>query len=306
MNTHELPLVTFTILAQMSVGAFVVLGLVQLVARRRFAGAQIEALSDPALYAIGPTIVLGLIASVLHLGNPLNAVNSIMGVSHSWLSREILFGTGFAGLGALFALLQWKRIGSDGLRQALAGITAIVGLGLVFAMAKVYMLSTVPAWNSLATPVSFFTTTLILGSLAVGAAFMANVMRRAKRGDDANAERAIIVRGSMKGIAIGVIVLVGVSFVTLPLYAMNLAAEGGAAAVSAALITSAGSGWVLATRLLLLFVGAVVIGLFVLKVSDTAPRRTLAIAAYSAILLVLVAEVLGRMLFYASFQNVGW
>ena len=306
MNTHELPLVTFTILAQMSVGAFVVLGLVQVLARRRFAADQVEALSDPALFAIGPTIVLGLVASVLHLGNPMNAVNSVMGISHSWLSREILFGTGFAALGALFALMQWKRIGSAALRQALAAITALVGLALVFAMAKVYMLATVPAWNSLATPVSFFTTTLILGSLAVGAAFMANVMRRGKRGEPADDARAAIVRGSMKGIAVGVIVLVGVSFVTLPIYAMNLAAEGGTAAVSAALITAAGSGWVLAARLLLLFVGAVLIGMFVLKVSDTAPRRVLAIAAYWAILLVLVAEVLGRMLFYASFQNVGW
>lgn len=304
MNVHELPLVTFTILAQMSVGAFVILGLVQTFARRRFTTEQIDALSDPALYAIGPTMVLGLIASMLHLGNPVNAMNSILGVGHSWLSREIIFGVGFAGLGALFALMQWKRIGSASMRQALAVVTAITGLLLVFSMSMVYMLPTVPAWNSLATPVGFFTTTLLLGNVAVGAAFMSVIMRRAKKGA-AESEGTAIVRAAMKSMAVWVIVLVGVSFVTLPLYAMSLATQGGAAAESAALITGAGSGWVLASRLVLLFVGAALIGLFVLKASDAAPARVLAIAAYWAILLVTVAEVLGRMLFYASFNNVG-
>lgn len=305
MNTHELPLVTFTVLAQLSVGAFVVLGLVQTLARRRFAADDIEALSDPALYAIGPAMVLGLIASMLHLGNPINAMNSILGVGHSWLSREILFGVAFAGLGALFALLQWRRIGAPAMRQALAGVTAIAGLLLVFSMAKVYMLSTVPAWNSLATPVAFFTTTLLLGNLSVGAAFMAVVMRRGKRGEP-EGKATLLVRQAMKSMSIWVVVLVGVSFVTLPLYAMSLATQGGAAAESATLITEAGGGWLLAARLVLLFVGAALIALFVLKASDTAPTRLLAIAAYWAIVLVLTAEVIGRILFYASFQNVGW
>lgn len=136
----------------------------------------------------------------------------------------------------------------------LAVVTAITGLLLVFSMSMVYMLPTVPAWNSLATPVGFFTTTLLFGNVAVGAAFMSVIMRRAKKGA-AESEGTAIVRAAMKSMAVWVIVLVGVSFVTLPLYAMSLATQGGTAAESAALITGAGSGWVLASRLVLLFIG---------------------------------------------------
>ncbi len=302
---HELPLVTFTILAQMSVGAFVVLGLVQLIGRAKVGTEQIDKLSDPALYAIGPLMVLGLIASIFHLGNPANAANSILGIGHSWLSREIFFGSAFAVMGAVFAFAQWKKIASAGLRQAFAVVTGLVGLALVYSMSMVYMLPTVPAWNSLATPLRFFVTTLLLGVLSVGAAFVFALGRHAKRGTADEAEMQL-VRTTMKWLAIAAMILVGVSFVTLPLYSLSLAAQGGAAAESAALVMNAGGGWVMGLRLALLFVGATLIGLFLLRSSATGSQRTVATVAYAAMVMVLVAEVLGRMLFYSSFQNVGF
>lgn len=302
---HEFPLVAFTVLAQMSVGAFVVLGLVQLIGRAKVGTAAIDKLSDPALYAIGPIMVLGLIASIFHLGNPANAANSILGIGHSWLSREIFFGSAFAVMGAVFAFAQWKKIGSAGLRQAFALVTGLVGLGLVWSMSMVYLLPTVPAWDSVATPLRFFVTTLLLGVLSVGAAFVFELARHAKKGTADPAE-AQIVRVSMKWLAIAAMVLVGVSFVTLPVYSLGLAVQGGAAAESAALIAGAGGGWIVVIRLVLLFLGAMLIGLFLMKSSMTGSQRTMATVAYAAMVMVLVAEVLGRMLFYASFQNVGF
>ena len=60
MNTHELPMILFTVLSQMSVGAFVALGVVQILAMGRYPRSVIDRLADPALLAIGPTLVLGL------------------------------------------------------------------------------------------------------------------------------------------------------------------------------------------------------------------------------------------------------
>lgn len=73
----DLSMVVFTVLAQMSVGAFVVLGVVQLLARVRGgrSAEEVDRLTDPALYAVGVTLVLGFIASAFHLGTPMNAVN---------------------------------------------------------------------------------------------------------------------------------------------------------------------------------------------------------------------------------------
>src|SRR5512143_1729805 len=174
MNVREWALISFTILAQMSVGAFVVLGIVHFLAQRKAGSEQADRLSDRALLAIGPVMVLGLLVSLLHLGNPLNAYRAVANIGTSWLSREILFGALFAVAGGAFAIAQWRKIGSFAMRNLLAVAAALIGLALVYSMANVYMLGTEPAWDTWATPVSFFVTTLLLGVLAMGAAFVAN------------------------------------------------------------------------------------------------------------------------------------
>ena len=46
--------------------------------------------------------------------------------------------------------------------------TAATGIALVYAMARVYRVRTVPAWDTPLTTVSFFATALLLGALGVG------------------------------------------------------------------------------------------------------------------------------------------
>lgn len=138
MNLHELPMIIFTVFAQMSVGAFLVLGVVQTFGSLRHDSKTIDRIADPALYAIGPTLVLGLIASMFHMNDVFNVMNVFRGWQTSWLSREIIFGIGFAALGFLFALLQWCKWGSARLRQVLAAVTAIVGVGLIVVMSMIY------------------------------------------------------------------------------------------------------------------------------------------------------------------------
>lgn len=301
MNMREMALVGFTILAQMSVGSFVVLGVAHFFAARRVGREAAERLSDPALLAIGPVLALAFAASVFHLGNPLNAVRTLNNLGTSWLSREIFFGGAFAVLGALFAAMQWFKWGSAGLRQTLAAVTALVGLALVYVMARVYMLPTVPAWNSWATPVRFFATTFLLGSLAVGAAFVVETAWR-KSKDEATLS---LVRASLRWIALAAIVLLGVQFVVLPTYVAQLAAQGGAAAASAALLVQ-GGGWLFIARLLLVFLGAGLLGFFLYKYSaGPGQERLMAAAAVSAFALVFISEVLGRMLFYAGYMRIG-
>jgi anaerobic dimethyl sulfoxide reductase subunit C (anchor subunit) len=304
MNVHELPLVIFTILPQMAVGSFVVLGVIHLFARRTADSATLDKLSDPALYAIGPVMVLGLAASILHLGNPINALNTISHLSTSWLSREIFLGSSFAALGAAFAICQWFKWFTPLLRQILAGITALVGLGLVYVMSMVYMLPTVPAWDTWATPVSFFTTTFLLGALNVGAALIGVNTFRTRRGLPVDPAIASLVRTSLKSIGIAAIALVGVEFVVLPTYAMQLATAGGASATSADALM-VGGGMVFITRLALVFIGAGLLGVLLYKVASAGAERLMFIVATSAFALVLASEGIGRILFYDSLTRIG-
>jgi anaerobic dimethyl sulfoxide reductase subunit C (anchor subunit) len=307
VNTHELPMMIFTILAQMSVGAFVVLGVVQVVASRRFGKEAVDTVTDPALYAIGPAMVLGLIASLFHMNDVMHTLNVLRHFNSSWLTREIVFGVVFAGLGFLFAILQWFKWGSPRLRQALAGLTALVGLVLVYAMSMIYYsLEVVPAWNTWATPAQFYTTTFLLGALAVGAALMGSVMwkaRKAAKSDENAAPKASeIVTSSLKGIGVTAVVLLGIEFIIIPLHISNLSGGGDAASQSAAVFSGV---WFVA-RLVLVFLGAGLLSIFLFRYAKaSANARVLATVATCAFALVLVGEFIGRGLFYESMIRIG-
>lgn len=313
MNTHELPMIVFTVLGQMSVGAFVVLGIVQVFAARRYGAAAVDKVTDPALYAIGPALVLGLGASMLHMNDVLNTLNVVRHLSSSWLSREIVFGVAFAGLGFAFALAQYFKWGTPVLRRVLAALTAVVGLGLVTAMSMIYYtLSTVPAWHTWATPVQFFTTTFLLGTVAVGAALTGAVMWRQHRPGTADAVDAAgagakvptgdLLAGCLKGIGVAAVALLGVEFLIIPLSIATLTATGGAAAESAAVFTGA---WFIA-RLVLVFAGAGLLAAFLFRYASTrANPSTLAILTTTAFVLVLAGELIGRSLFYDSMIRIG-
>lgn len=300
METREWALVFFTIAAQMSVGAFVVLGVVNFFAARKVGLEEADRLSDRALLAIGPVLVVGLAASLLHLGSPTRAYRAIANLGESWLSWEIFFGVLFAGGGAIFAFLQWRKIGTPQLRRVVGAVAALLGLALVFAMSQVYMLPTQPAWDTLATPISFFTTTLLLGVLAIGAAFVATYTYAHSKNPDCAEIQCELMRSALKALGLAAVVLVGVQMVVFPLYLSYLAS--GPASAQAVAETLQNDYWVLLVlRLGLVFVGAGVLGAVVYQQAARAGReQTLAVLAYSAFALVLIAEVIGRFLFYVS------
>jgi len=103
MDMREVILVTFTILAQMSVGAFLVLCVVKFFVARKAGVVEADRMGDRSLIAIIAVLGLGLLASLFHLGSPLAAPRAINNLGSSWLSREILSGSIFFVLGAVYA-----------------------------------------------------------------------------------------------------------------------------------------------------------------------------------------------------------
>jgi anaerobic dimethyl sulfoxide reductase subunit B len=158
---REPSLVAFTLLAQTAVGVFwAVLGV------RLIAGTHASPLLAAPFLAVGPLLLAAVLASLLHLGAPRNAWRALANVRHSWLSREImatlLFGGGWLVLLSLRAV-GWTFAAVD----VIAAIaTALAGGGLVYSMARVYRLRTVPAWNSPLTTASFLLAAGALGSIS--------------------------------------------------------------------------------------------------------------------------------------------
>jgi anaerobic dimethyl sulfoxide reductase subunit C (anchor subunit) len=289
----------------MAVGSFLVLGLVHFFAQRKTNMAEADKLSDRALLAIGPVLVLGLGASLLHLGDPFGAYRAINNFDTSWLSREIVFGVAFAGFGGLFAIMQWRKFGSFTLRNLIAWVAAAVGLALVYSMSNVYLLPTQPAWNSWATPITFFTTTFLLGALAMGVAFVINYAYENRKSSSRAEQQRGLMRDALRWIAIASVVLLGIELVTVPFYMASLSAGPVEAQQTAQALTGTFS-WAFILRLALVFVGAGVFALFVYQNALSAGReRVLGSLAITAFAMVLIAEVLGRYLFYAVHFRIG-
>lgn len=148
----ETPLVTFTLLAQMAVGAFWALQWMGL-------GLTWEQRILPLL-SVGLCLALAGWFSFAHLGAKRNAWRALAGLQKSWLSREVLY-VGLFGAGWIVSLLPLPKVDS----ALMGAATSIVGAGLLYSMAQVYRLPSMPAWSTWRTPMGFFLTALLLGPL---------------------------------------------------------------------------------------------------------------------------------------------
>ena len=145
----ELPLVAFTLLAQMAAGTAI-------------CSLALPSLPLPLLLSIGILLGVGGLLSFLHLGRKRNAWRAVLHQKKSWLSREILLAGLFGLAWVCNVALLWHA--ESGLAR---GLLALLGLGLVFSMSQVYRLRAVPIWNTWRTPAAFFLSAAVLGSLAV-------------------------------------------------------------------------------------------------------------------------------------------
>ncbi len=305
MNVRDFALVAFTILSQMAVGSMIVLGIVHFFAIRKAGMQEADRLSDQILPAIGIVLGAALVVSLTHLGSPLNAPLAILKLSTSWLSREILFTVSFFVVGAIFSFMQWRSLSSFAVRNLVAWIAAILGLMQVFSMSHIYMISTEPAWNSIATPISFFTTAFLLGSLAIGTAMVLNYNINRRKDQKCAEVQCGLLRDSLRWISIAAIVLLGVEVVLAPLYVTSLAAGATTAAESASLMLNQ-YGLIFAFRLVLVFIGAGILGIFIYRNALSPGReKILGNLTYSAFALVFIAELMGRFLFYATHIRLG-
>lgn len=266
----ELSLVIFTVLAQGSVGLFFMLAAMQLLNSEP---RHQRAIETGLLAVLGGIAVAG-VAALSHLGSPLRAFNVIFGLAHfSPLSVEILcvalFGAGVLKYLVLTrtGLLPWAH------RWVLMGSVALGAL-LLLAIANVYTLSTVPAWNSGWTVFQFVMTAFVLGIPL--AALMINLQ--------ANWLTATRALGSMAALSL-VVALVGIAMQLFWL-----------AQLGSVNFFDYHYG-LMAARLLLLMLG---LGVLVIAGSRNADNPRL--WAGISVVLVLAAELSGRVFFYDLHQ----
>jgi formate dehydrogenase iron-sulfur subunit len=168
------PLAAMLVLTQLSVGVF--------------AAGRILEWRDPSFGAISrlhaaTAAAVGLLAlgaSVFHLGRPLLAWRAILGLRHSWLSREIAAFGLFAVLAGWFALGEPIGVAAKSSRLA-AVSTVTAGIAGLLCSAMIYAVAGRPSWRAPVVVAKFFGTAVVLGcagtllSAAVGSALGSGV-----------------------------------------------------------------------------------------------------------------------------------
>jgi anaerobic dimethyl sulfoxide reductase subunit C (anchor subunit) len=272
VSVREWALVAFTLLMQTSVGVLLVVSALHLFSVRGPVQTPARAFELPLLVAAAAA-ALALVASLAHLGQPLQAWLAVANVRSSWLSREIAFSLLFTAAVALVAAAFRTGL-SPAVRGTACLLALALGLAALYAMSRLYMVPAQPAWNRIATPLGFLATTVVLGTLAV-----------------------VVLESAVPFVRVLVLVavtLVALQLLLLPAELATVAREP-AAAISAA---SAGHAavWLAGARAGLALVAAALL----VNVFRALPGPLPASSAIAALVLVFASEILGRMLFYAS------
>ena len=266
--THVTPehahwsLIFMTVLTQLSVGAFAVIWLLQLLGNTRLGLAALVSLGVGGL---------ALAAATFHLGRPAHAYRALRMWRRSWLSREVLAFAAFSHVAAVYAGLLWLHLPGS---IWVGGLTVLLGFAGVTASACIYRVPARPAWNTRYTLLQFNLTAAILGPLFAAAA----------------------VAGPSRWLAIAAASMAGAQATVFALRFFRSVASDSLELKGTARLLSTVLAGRLVLRGILLAIGAIALPLLATGLPD-GPGRLLMLGA---LLVALAAELIERYLFFVS------
>ncbi|WP_432322218.1 dimethyl sulfoxide reductase anchor subunit family protein [Yersinia enterocolitica] len=279
MGWHEWPLMVFTVLGQCVVGGFIVLGLA-LIFGCLSRGQQQRV--HRSMFALWVLMALAFIASTLHLGSPMRAFNSLNRVGESALSNEIAAGSVFFAVAGFYWLLAILDKMPALLGKIWLVVAMMLGVVFVYAMCRVYSIDTVPTWDNIYTPLGFVLTVFIGGPM-LGYLLL--------QWADING------RAMLQLPMIGVLALI-ISLASVIMQAASLPLIYSSVQQASQLIPDYGT--LMVWRLVLLVLG---LGCWICPLIRG--RTPMTLGMIFAMLLIIVAELIGRGVFYGLHMTVG-
>ena len=305
MNVREWALPVYTILMQLAVGALLVLWIIRLLAGSKFRPSEMDRIIRNPLLVIMITVIVAMIGSHFHLSKPFHSFYAARNFAHSWLSREIVFTViFFIMLFSLWLLSRYKKEFRF-LLTVIGWISILFGIIVVYCMARIYMLPTQVAWNSPLVIVSFYTTTILLGTMTIACLLVLDLkFAESQRTNDIDI-RVQVIRYSMIWLASVAFLAVAVN-IFLTFYQIYMLSQGDVNAR-----TSLQLMFELYTPLFVMRLFSIIIAPFWIGYSVYRMRRAglmpqrLMIPVYMSCLFIMIGEILGRFLFYATHIRVG-
>ncbi|MGG5840002.1 MULTISPECIES: dimethyl sulfoxide reductase anchor subunit family protein [Enterobacteriaceae] len=274
---HEWPLVIFTVFGQCVAGALIVCGAAWFNEKEEAARDRLVR----SMFFLWLVMGIGFMASVLHLGSPLRAFNSLNRIGSSALSNEIAAGSLFFAVGGFWWLLSVLRKMPVALGKIWLMVSMALGIVFIWAMTRVYQIDTVPTWYTGYTTLAFFLTALVSGPL-----FAALLLRASK-----------IPFNGARGTSVSVLALFAIVAIIV-LQSNQLATIQSAVQQASALVPDYGSLQV--WRIALIAAG---LGCWICPLVRRKDPQFAGLAV--GLVLVIAGELIGRGVFYGLHMTVG-
>jgi anaerobic dimethyl sulfoxide reductase subunit C (anchor subunit) len=305
MNVREWALPVYTILMQLAVGALFILWLIRAFVKSKLSSEQLDSILRNPILAICLTVIVAMIGSHFHLSKPFHSFYAVRNFQTSWLSREIVFTVFFfLILSVLWILSRFKNDRRKLI--TLFGWTAILfGFIVVYCMVRIYLIPTQVAWNSPTVLVSFYTTTLLLGTMTIACLLVLDLkFSEIQKTDDIDI-RVQVIKYSIVWLTLIAFLTVVVNIVVI-FYQLYFLRQGDATTQTSLQLLFELYTPLFVARLLFVSIAPLWLGYAVQRMFRTgAAPQSLLMPVYMSCLLILIGEIIGRFLFYATHIRIG-
>ena len=305
MNVREWALPVYTILMQISAGILLTLWIIRLKGSKKLSEEEMNLMLNTPITITFFTTIFAMIGAHFHLSKPYLSLMSILNLRTSWLSREIIFTIlFFISVGFLW-LLQMRKSNQPRLKSLLGWIAIIFGLANIYCMAQIYLLPTQISWNSPLTITYFAVTTGLLGVMATAAILIMDLRFTEVRGEEVPYYGISLIRNSLNWMAILALIFV-IIVIAISVYQVLYLQNAGMPAVTSLELLLGLYQPLFILRLVMILIG--VAWLIYSVVQMTENRKTVQESLtpiYGSCLLVMIGEILGRFLFYATHVRLG-
>jgi anaerobic dimethyl sulfoxide reductase subunit C (anchor subunit) len=287
MHNSEWSLVFFTLLGQFSAGLVFCLLIFRVLGLHREIN-NTDKILRTGIYIAAASMIIALVISFLHLSAPLSSVYAFSNLKQSWLSREILMVPLFTAFLGFLSLYVYRSVTPAKHMTFLLLLATLNGFLMVYSMARIYMLPTIPAWDTPVTLINFFASGLLTGSAFFHVIFYQKTAEISEKTIQANAGKIYITIIGLALVARAVVFfLSGNAKIEDPIAFAPSSVQSAEHIVAWAL-------WLAG------------LGLLLWRVWNPSKNiKSFLNFYYLAFLCFVLAEILYRALFYSSFYRIG-
>ena len=306
MNLREWALPVYTTMMQLASGALFALWILRTFAAKKYDHDHVDRVMDNPILIIFMTVLVAMFGSHFHLSKPYQSFLAVLNFRNSWLSREVVFTLIAFGLLFFLLFLQLTTSGKWRLKTVIGWLTIVTMAANIFAMSQIYLLPTQVAWDTPMTLVSFYATALLLGGLALASLLIMDLKYSELRALYKVELQARLIQNALPwlgfyAVASAVLAMSG-NLIQLQTLASNQIQT---AQVSVELLLKLYPA-LFGMRLIAMLLGVVLmIGAIIWARRTQKSVSELFAATYLSCLLVMVGELLGRFLFYATHIRLG-